>query len=220
MNHVYKSIVLPGLACLLTACSASGPKNTVAESMTDRLVSQDFVFVMTQIDRLQPASTTLDFQTHPDLVDHFADALKETLLQAGYAMRVEPAVAGEYAVKYNITHNISSTDGNTITYEVSVGDVDMRRSYRPMPGLALKPVASMQLKGVDASSIRLDQQLFDEQKESVDVTLQMAELPQDTPVQSPLVVAAEPVVSVTNTSSLPTADDSLASEASRCEPCL
>lgn len=150
---------LPDSASLPASLPAEASSEVRAES--ERLVAQDMVNVLVQIDSMPVHSTTLHFPKSAHSKDDFARQLHEELVQAGYAIRMSDNSA--FPTDTPVTHTVETAQIDaykTMTYTVSVGDVGVRRAYQITEQGGITPYSSMQIKGVDASQIRIDQGIF------------------------------------------------------------
>ncbi len=148
-------LILTG--CTLIAAPKTGPVDLDA---SNALIAQDFVNVLVQIDQLPASSTTLSIPAAQLSNDRFVAALKEWLSLAGYAIRTGPGVPGEQFVSYSVSYDEDPGNGPISTYTVSVGPVSVRRSYLGLYDGHVRPLASMQVKGTDASTLRVSDDLF------------------------------------------------------------
>lgn len=154
-----RALLILFASVLLPAC-ALFPKSESAGSEAGRLVALDFVNVLQQVEGLKPTSTVLDFRPVSSASNSFADSLEMTLQKAGYAIRAGGSGTAQYPVSYSIVRKVDSATGQMVTYTLSVGQVSMRRSYRPTEDGRVAPVAAMQVKGIDASSLHLNDSIF------------------------------------------------------------
>ena len=127
---------------------------------SERLIAQDLVDVLQQVDRLSVEFTVLHLPPSEFGKDNLSIALKSALEGAGYAIRTAGVVAGEKAVNFSEQRKTDSKYGLIRTITVSIGDVSVRRSYAQREGEEIQPVAVMQVRGVDASSLQLKDDLF------------------------------------------------------------
>ena len=157
-------IVTGFLACLiLTGCALNPPASNNASLDTNasrELIAQDFVNVLVQINQLPASSTTLSIPAARVGNDQFVAVLKEQLSLAGYAIRTGPASPGEQLVSHLVNHDQNSDNGSISTYTVSVGPVSVRRSYLGLGDGYVRPIAPMQVKGADASTLQVNDELF------------------------------------------------------------
>ncbi|MFK8079546.1 MAG: hypothetical protein AB8B97_04610 [Granulosicoccus sp.] len=159
---------------LATGCALTSPDATKqADGLSapdgfDELVSRDVVSVLRQVERLAPASTTLG--TSDASLQHgaLANALKRELQSAGYATRAISAGAQTLQVTLHLERpdiggvdEVSSGESpSPSTVTVTVGDVAVRRSYIAQADGTVVPTGPMQVRGVDASSLQLDNDIF------------------------------------------------------------
>jgi len=154
--------VLPVVLLTLFAVGCSTMEQQVdrqpaPEPAAEVLISQDFVNVMVQIDRLSPGSTTLQFNRDNTATGQFNEIFRKTLMDAGYGIQLVPNNQGERYVSYNIEQK----SDDLYSYQVYVGDFGMRREYKTAEQGGVKPATSMLVKGADATRIHLTNELFD-----------------------------------------------------------
>lgn len=147
----------------LLGCTAAPTRETLP-SAAERLVAKDFAQIVSQVERYAPASTTFRVARPIGPVDPFDIALREELLIAGYKIdflnfRVEVT---DPVVSHDIELS-TSDDGEVRTYTVSVSNVDFRRAYSIGSDGRVKPLTSMQAKGLDAAGLRQDDAIFGEE---------------------------------------------------------
>lgn len=181
------------VAYLATGCALKSPATPEDALSTpnvfDKLVSRDVVSVLRQVDRLAPASTTLGTSDASLQQGPFAEALVHELQAAGYAMRTVAAGPETLPVSYLLEQqdegavgkvSLDATDDSR-TVTVTVGDVAVRRTYVAKANGQVVPVGSMQVRGVDASTLMLDNEIFS--APAVDVQKKMpAAAPSETTV--------------------------------------
>ena len=194
-------IVTGFVACaILTGCALVPPASDNASIDTKEsreLIAQDLVNVLVQINQLPASSTTLSIPAAHVRNDQFVAVLKEQLSLAGYAIRTGPASSGEQIVSYLINHDLGSDSGSISTYTVSVGPVSVRRSYRRLDDGVVRPVAPMQVKGTDASTLQVSDDLFSAIK-SPSSELPSNELMVEAEQAKPMVVQQQSAMPVTS----------------------
>lgn len=125
-------------------------------------MSTDFARAFAQIAGLEPSRTVLHMEGGAEAREPFSAALRDALQQHGYALRTAETLPGDQEVGFSISDTRNSAAKHTLVYEVSVGSVSLRRSYRPTPSGHVRPAAAMLVKGADATAIRLDESLFED----------------------------------------------------------
>ncbi|MFK7994272.1 MAG: hypothetical protein AB8B87_09045 [Granulosicoccus sp.] len=159
------------VACLMAGCSLTPvtpeQKPDVTQvSRFEQLVSRDVVSVLMQVDRLSPTTTTLGTSELGLQQGAFAEALKNELMSAGYAIRTISAGPDTIPVSYKLEQSEAGLESvatqNSRTVTVIVGDVAVRRTYTASTDGHVVPVGSMQVRGVDARRLQLDNEIFSE----------------------------------------------------------
>ena len=130
-----------------------------------RLVVGDLVGGLVQIPSLDPQHTTLHTKRP---TSRFAEILISGLQEAGYDLRIGDAQSPSW-LSYSIAPasiaEMSSAQGDTYTFILSVGMVKLKRSYR-VDVQGVQPASSMFIHGADASKIRISDQLLSMKSES------------------------------------------------------
>jgi len=162
---------------IITGCSAtkfSAPNKPVFKRASDIVIAQDFVNIMVQIEELYPTSTILRFgleQGNASEVDDrsiktrnaFGKALRIAATSSGYALEtVSSPDSGDNYVKFSIREFGDAVDGTTYTYDVSVGDIDFRRVYKPLDDGGVMPFKPMLVRGFDVAQLETDDSIFTE----------------------------------------------------------
>ncbi len=169
MNSV-KYLALLLVMSLLNACSTA-PKKTENTITAESLIAQDFVNTMVQIDQLSPWSTVLQFSSieSGDLklatqanrtVKNFGKALRVAAANSGYGLQTVDGVRGTNFVRFAVKEINDPTAGLAFTYDVSVGNVDFRRIYKPQQDGSVEPHKGMLVRGADVTEIRSDDSIF------------------------------------------------------------
>jgi len=148
------------------------PETAEVENSVDSVIAQDFVNIMVQIEELSPWSTVLQFgleEGNPEEKDDrsiasdndFGKALRAAAGMSGYEIETvdSPDGASNY-VSFSIAEFGDAVDGTTYTYDVSIGDVDFRRVYKPLENGGVEPFKSMLVRGVDVSELVSDDSIF------------------------------------------------------------
>ena len=169
LQHLVASVIV-GITisgCALVSSPPVTEEKTSPESagQFNDLVSQDVVSVLTQIDELSPSSTILGTSNVAWQAGGFADALREKLESAGYAIRSAGEGDGTMSIGYSVTKNTldipAGWRGKSQTVTVMAGDIAVRRSYLISAEGAISPLGKMQVRGVDASTLTLQRDIFD-----------------------------------------------------------
>lgn len=189
-------------------------------STFDELVTKDVVSVLQQVDRLAPSSTTLGTFDSSLQQSAFAEALTDELRAAGYAIRAVAAGPGTLSVSYSMEPtDVGDVAGSSLVAEqsaqtvtVTVGDVAVRRSYISQADGQVLPVGTMQIRGVDASTLKLDNDIFSTQT----VKAQQASSPAAPPTNT--VAEDEQLVDVKQVSQVQPARTQVAQTAQLVEP--
>jgi len=141
------------------------PADNTAMENTDTVpdkVARDFIKALRQIPSLAPASTTVNMLTELRQ-DDFTQSLNKALDEAGYAVRWSGDPAGKRLLSYRREQEASVANTDRVRFDVALGTVELRRTYLMMDEGGLRPVTPLYVKGADASSIALDDGVFDEQ---------------------------------------------------------
>lgn len=158
-------VALLAAAIVLSGCTTLYRPAVSASSAP--LVAQNLVSVLEQLDRLPVETTVLNLSTDAFTKDEFAIALRRSLEDAGYAIRISGFATGEQPVSFSVTKRSDATVGPVKTYTVSAGDISVRRSYAISEDGMLKPIAAMQVRGADASQVTVNDELFSRQDKVV-----------------------------------------------------
>jgi len=127
----------------------------------EQLVAKDVVSVIMQIGRLAPNTTILGTSDENLQQGAFAEALKGEFRAAGYAIRSTGAGAQTIPVSYQLdTLDSDEASVTSQTVTVTFGDIAVRRSYSEDSQGKVSPVGSMQVRGVDATGLRLVNDIF------------------------------------------------------------
>lgn len=126
-------------------------------SVADQQVALDFVNAIVQL--VDADAPPLRFL--PDEGEGAVLGTIRTMLgQAGYG--VEPATEerGERVVRHRA--DVIESEGRRVRrHDVTVGDVELRRSYRSTDAGTLLPASALYVRGADAASVRMvDEELF------------------------------------------------------------
>jgi len=151
------------MACAVKPDTSMGSVSVVSGSF-ERLVSKDIVSVLRQVEALSPASTTVGIADNNGKQSAFAEAMTKEFQAAGYAIRSVSGGAGTIPLKLKVETGVNNLDtpepDGTQTVTVSLGNVAVRRTYIAGSDGHVAPVGRMQVRGVDASRLHLDNKLF------------------------------------------------------------
>jgi len=159
---------------VIAGCVASNraePAKPVVENRADMVVARDFVNLMAQIEKLSPLSSVLHFgpeDGNPSEIDgrsintgnSFGRALRSAAASKGYEIATVDKSTGANFVSFSIAEFGDAVDGTTYTYDVSVGEIDFRRVYKPLDDGGIEPFQSMLVRGVDVSQLLTDDSIF------------------------------------------------------------
>lgn len=159
LSGASRGLMLCVAAVMLAGCASSLLKHGAVNG-PDSLIAQDMVNVLVQVEQLSTDSTVLHLSPSVFGVEGFPVALRSALEQAGYAIRTAGYVAGEKEVSYTRNDRTDPRLGPVRTVTVTVGEVSVRRSYAASDSTGVQPVSAMQVKGVDAGSLRLAEDIF------------------------------------------------------------
>jgi len=131
-------------------------EDAVLQAASEQRVARDFVSVLTRLDGYGPAARTVRFVSERLWEDSLLRALEHRMRIVGYSVKVVDSASGLSGVAHEIERGDGGGD-DTITHTISVDDVQLRRSYLQVPGLAWEPAGSLYVRGADASGIRLEE---------------------------------------------------------------
>ena len=179
MKRQVNSSVCLVAGAILSACSATAEKTEVGittattepvalfeqsagNSKFDQLVSQNLVSVIKQVHQLEPLSTTLGISDPSLKSGAFADALKEELEIAGYALRSVGSSKNTLPLSLMVEEQVNDTrvPGESQTVTVIVGDYAVRRTYVAEPSGAVTPLGTIEVRGIDAKTLQYDDAIF------------------------------------------------------------
>ena len=174
---------------VLASCAVS-PVETSGGSQSDQqLIAHDLVSVLVQIDELPTVNTTLNLPADFSGQNQFANALQAQLEDAGYGIRTVGQNLPDKVVSYSIEPGVDEAGEVMDTYTVTIGKFGVRRSYGKMGGAVLKPMSLMSVRGVDASSLRINDDLFSEEQENGSAQVKAVELaPEPATIVEPIAV--------------------------------
>ena len=150
------------LLCILciTGC-AGGLKPETLPSAADRLVAKDFAQIVSQVERYSPELTTFLVPKPIGPVDPFDLALREELTIAGYnfdSLSFNSDISNPV-----LSHKLEQTstgNGEVRTYTVLVNNVNFRRGYAIDSEGRVRPITTMQAKGIESEGLRQDDSIF------------------------------------------------------------
>jgi len=159
---------------VISGCATTQPTEPVepvADNGADAIIAQDFINIMVQIEQLSPTSTVLRFgleEGNPSENDTrsietnnaFGKGLRAAAAKSGYAIETVGSPTGDNYISYAIAEFGDAVDGTTYTYDVSVGNIDLRRVYKPLEDGGIEPFESMLVRGVDVSQLETDDSIF------------------------------------------------------------
>lgn len=170
-----KSLSVVVVLLLLQACATNGYKEprakviepviseTVQKVQFGRTVNQpllliavDFVRALSQVPELNAKKTTIEVLR--DISD-FDIAVKKALVAKGYKIRVVQKLSGNNSLLTSVIRNTSSADNSVFTHVVGVDRIVLKRSYS-IRNREVSPTSSLFVRGVNASSIQLDDRMF------------------------------------------------------------
>lgn len=149
---------------------AESPQATQASQETNispsrQLIATDFVNALQQLDEVEPSTTTVHLSNDRN-EDVFVQALRESLVLAGYGIRWVEDGSREHFLQYRLETQASDRRTRREVYELAVGDIEMRRTYDTDIHDTVKPTTPMFVRGADASGIVLNDEIFTNQTES------------------------------------------------------
>ena len=208
LQHLIASVLIgvtvSGCASVSSPPVVEDKTNPARAGQFNDLVARDVVSVLMQINELSPASTTLGTSNEAWQAGDFADALRYELESEGYAIRSAGAGQGTTPIGYSVTNNTLDVpigwQGQSRMVTVMAGDIAVRRSYLISAEGAISPLGKMQVRGVDASTLTLQRDIFDapangdDSQETKPVMPKPASVPAEQIAQSaPSVAAPAPV---------------------------
>ena len=211
-QHLVASVIL---GITISSC-ASVPSPPVVEVTTNLapagqfndLVARDVVSVLTQINELSPANTTLGTSNEAWQPSDFADALKNELESEGYAIRSAGAGQGTTPIGFTVTDNTSDIpigwQGQSQTVTVMAGDIAVRRSYLISAEGAISPLGKMHVRGVDASKLTLQRDIFNAPVNDDDGQDKTPTRPEPAPVPTEQIAQSAPAADPADPADVPT----------------
>ena len=160
-------IALPLTGCVIGGNNSdsqindqSQPINAQSQPAPTDLIATDFVNALRQLQSVPADSTTVDLQLSQNN-DPFTNAVKEALQQAGYGIRWIENEGTSKLFQYRLVSDDAAGSVKRNTYELAVGEVEMRREYATDNRNRVQPVSPLYVRGVDASGIVLNDDIFD-----------------------------------------------------------
>lgn len=95
-----------------------------------------------------PQRTTLQTRNNPDA---YYDFLVGGLSQKGYGIQRVSADQGAHFLELERTPEIGSSDGDLVTYSLSVGAIELRRDFLVAPNARYRPMGALKVSGTRAS---------------------------------------------------------------------
>lgn len=145
---------------IVSGCATAPSKPPVPPSKASRLISQDLVNVLFQVNSLHPQRVTLLLPEAKQAQEPFEESLKQSLRQVGYALRTAGGDASTVSVSYSVNRSVDVSSGEVSTYTVNMGPVSVRRAYQPTDDGWVTPMSGMQIRGTDGSRLILDDSIF------------------------------------------------------------
>ena len=155
-----------GMVVMLASCSAlrpSGTRHNVLQAPVGNQalqhIAENFVSAISQVNGLQPGTTTLRFYK-ATTVSALQHSLNQSMQEYGYTVETVSDPLAANLVSHKVSQNVTAESGEKYVYEVSVGDVHLRRGYIVAAHGSIEPVTSMFMKGADPVRIKLDDSIF------------------------------------------------------------
>jgi len=133
-----------------------GTERRSASRSADDGIAADFLHALAQLDGYAPDEATVRFTRRSMDADPLVAALERRMRARGYAVRVVDDGAAAEHVRHVVQDD--EAPGATV-HTLSVGGVQMRRSYRTDATGGLTSAGSLFVRGADASGIRMDRPL-------------------------------------------------------------
>lgn len=132
-----------------------------------QIIAVDLVETLKQLEPLRPVETTVHF-SRAARSDEFTLSMQGALQNAGYGVRWVSDNFSAPRFRYRHEREESQGSGQTSgqgsghrdTYEVAVGQIELRRSYFTDALAVVKPVSPLYIRGADASRIVHDDTHF------------------------------------------------------------
>lgn len=130
--------------------------NAVEINPTDDLVAQNIVFVLVQLEGLNPKATTINIPV--DNNTGVSAAIYRRIRDAGYITRLTPSGKGNLLVTTKRTDS-GVEAGEVLTHTVSIGAITMSRPYR-LYGGSISPDGAMRISDANKSAIVMNDDIF------------------------------------------------------------
>lgn len=167
---------------ILTGCSTIQlTKTEKSPELAETLISQDLINVLIQVRALNSERVALAVPDDAQLSDQFGKTLVDNFKNAGYTLRNAISDSHTRPVSYTVNQAIGAENGAVYTYTVNVGDVSVRRTYRPLADGSVTPVSDMQIRGASAANFIINNDLFNRSKASGNDDLIAKSAPVSTP---------------------------------------
>lgn len=118
----------------------------------ERSIAQDFLHALAQLEDYSPERAVVHFVDETLEVDPLVSELEALMRAEGYAVRVVPNANTPGVVVHEV--RVDGASGASV-HTLSLGEVQMRRSYARTPTGDWRPAGSLFVRGVDASGIRM-----------------------------------------------------------------
>ncbi len=142
---------------LLTGCAQMAVVSETDQGRApELLIASDLVNALMQVDGYHPATTRLQMQPAKH---RFGKTLSKVLTEAGYEIQRVSSRVGDRFVEYTFSNRQNSAAAVPQTYQLRVGDVQVKRDYSQQLG-RVQPASDLFVLGVDASAIRLNDHIF------------------------------------------------------------
>jgi len=145
----------------LAGCTTA-PKQQYLPSVADRLVAKDFSQILAQVPEYYPPSSTLRMVRPLGFNDTFDTALREGLAATGYTIEfLDFKLVSPHPILSHQVEKTQSLNGDVWVYTVTIDQVSFRRGYEFDDRGNIRPVTTMQAKGIELSRLRQDDSIFD-----------------------------------------------------------
>lgn len=194
---VFIALQLGGCAVVKTGSEPTNIEKRASVPLD--LIARNFVSTLNQLQSVLPAGTTVDMP-HSDRQDAFTSAMLSAFVQSGYGIRWIEDDSSASLFQYRKVVENAAASARRDTYELAVGEIEMRRGYAYDGGQRVRPVTPLYIRGADASGVRLDDTIFDNQQR---ITAEVAKV-DAVPLKPQAIVqnTASSTVALKNTSTL------------------
>lgn len=142
---------------LLSGCASYPVRQQTPTIHALQQIAADFTAILIQLESLQPDDSPLLWSEITQPSDPFSAVLRTELEKKGYDIMASDDRDDEHAIGYFKVPNAFSEDGVSGSYIVSVGNLQLSRSYRFLEDSSMIATSDMVARGADMSRIRLDQ---------------------------------------------------------------